>query len=243
MTKPIINKYLVLMVIPLLLAFSCGPKLLEGDRVTIKCGKGVFADGEKLKVKIYEKADVRSNVVVETCSVEALVLSAKKKWAKVQLLDSRKFVGYVKTEHLLLKKSSNMRSGGSTAEVQVMKTPPAIKTPSDRDKIIGVFENLKKAIMVSDINAYMDNFSIFYEDLNAKEMETIKKWKFYSFKKIKFFLNHIDFNGNQANASVEWLYSAVVVSTGEISSGSVFNKVVLEKEDGVWKIISLKTLK
>jgi len=111
---------------------------------------------------------------------------------------------------------------------------------SPKEEVNQVFENLKKANLTKNIDLFLSCYSLKFSSLKNKKSATLASWEQYDYKTLKYHIKDQSFYDDKASGIVEWSITAYSHKTGKLVSMDMAFNVGMQKEDGIFKIVSLE---
>jgi hypothetical protein len=122
------------------------------------------------------------------------------------------------------------------------EAPPA-PVPDLRGELLNVLNSMKDGHLRKDIVLYMSAFSLTYPELDEKRRSTLKSWDNFDYLNLVFTLDDIQpLDADNVVAKATWYIDARNRRTQELSSAKQTYEIRFAKEQGKWRIRSLKEL-
>jgi hypothetical protein len=118
--------------------------------------------------------------------------------------------------------------------------PPAAMEGNDAEKIGALFEDIRQANLLKNIDLFMSCFSRGFNGTEAKRLDTLKMWENYNYLDLSYDLKSQTISGDAAHVRLEWLVRTSQKMNGRLQNGKTVLEVTLKREDGHWKIIDIK---
>ncbi len=122
------------------------------------------------------------------------------------------------------------------------EAPPA-PVPDVRGELLNVLNSMKDGHLRKDIVLYMSTYSLTFPGLDEKRRSTLKSWDSYDYLNLVFTLDDVQsLDADNAVAKATWYIDTRNRRTQELSSAKQAYEIRFAKEQGKWRIRSLKEL-
>lgn len=156
----------------------------------------------------------------------------------IAILGTGGFFGY--TYFFKKEMGTNVPATQSGQPLPPSTSTPPTSTASSEAEIKKVFDTIKQANMTEDINLFMSCYSTAFPNLEEKKGNTIQTWKDMDITALNFAMRDLITMTNTAEVTIDWLITTRSADSGQTETFNTTNNVVLQKEGGQWKIVSLK---
>ncbi|MBM4273787.1 MAG: zinc ribbon domain-containing protein [Deltaproteobacteria bacterium] len=134
------------------------------------------------------------------------------------------------------------------APVKAAPAPPPkeaapVPVPDLRGELLNVLHSMKDGHVRKDIVLYMSAYSLTFPELEEKRRSTLNAWDNYDYLNLVYTLNDIQpLDSDNVVAKATWYIDARNRRTQELSSAKQIYEIRFAKEQGKWRIRSLKEL-
>lgn len=123
------------------------------------------------------------------------------------------------------------------------KEPVPAPVPDLRGELLNVLHSMKDGHVRKDIVLYMSAYSLTFPELDEKRRSTLRAWDNYDYLNLVYALNDIQpLDADNVVARATWYIDTRNRRTQELSSAKQAYEIRFAKEQGKWRIRSLKEL-
>ncbi len=151
--------------------------------------------------------------------------------------------GYVRfTENNGRTLETGQISGRATGKGQNKEERIAKPAPSPQEEFEQVIATLKQANLTKNIDLFLSCYSPEFKSLKEKKSATLASWEQYDYRTLDYALRDQRLSESGASAVVEWSMNAYSRRTGDSLSTKMAFRVVMRKENGLFKIVALEKI-
>ncbi len=187
-------------------------------------------DGQEPET-VRESTVPRGKVILLILALAALFVTAGGYWGYVRLTE--KSGGTLQTGQI---------SGRTTGAGQQKEERIAVPAPSPQEEFEQVIATLKQANLTKNIDLFLSCYSPEFKSLKEKKSATLASWEQYDYRTLDYALRDQRLSESGASAVVEWSMNAYSRRTGESLSTKMAFRVVMRKENGLFKIVALEKI-
>lgn len=133
-------------------------------------------------------------------------------------------------------------SGRATGEGQQREERITKAAPSPQEEFAQVIATLKQANLTKNIDLFLSCYSPEFKSLKEKKSATLASWEQYDYRTLDYTLRDQRLSDSGASAVVEWSMNAYSRRTGESLSTKMAFRVVMRKENNLFKIVALEKI-
>ena len=130
--------------------------------------------------------------------------------------------------------SSSVGTSSSQGQSPVSKNDEA-------EKIRSLFENIRQANLKKNIGLFMSCYSRDFEDKEGKRIAALETWENFNYLDLSYHLKKQTIAGDTADLRVEWLVRISPKAGGQPQNTKTVLNVTLSREEGSWKIKTIKS--
>jgi hypothetical protein len=137
---------------------------------------------------------------------------------------------------LLSKETASSSDGTSSPQSQL-----PVSKKEEAEKMRSLFENIRQANIKKNIGLFMSCYSRDFEDKEGKRLAVLETWENFNYLDLSYHLKKQTITGDTADVKVEWLIRTSPKAGGQPQDTRAVLNVVLSREEGNWKIKTIKS--
>ncbi|MGQ9647436.1 MAG: hypothetical protein ACUVWO_12975 [Thermodesulfobacteriota bacterium] len=123
--------------------------------------------------------------------------------------------------------------------------PPLHQAPVSRneenEKIRSLFENIRQANLQKNIGLLMSCYARDFKDREGKRLAALETWENFNYLDLSYQLKKKEIKGDTGDIKVEWLIRTSPKAGGKPQERRTVLDVTLSREDGNWKIKTIRS--
>ncbi|HJX60372.1 MAG TPA: nuclear transport factor 2 family protein, partial [Thermodesulfobacteriota bacterium] len=116
-----------------------------------------------------------------------------------------------------------------------------VSEKKEAEKIRSLFENIRQANLKKNIGLFMSCYSHDFEDKEGKRLAVLETWENFNYLDLSYRLKKQTITGDTADVRVEWLIRTSPKAGGHPQDSRTVLNVTLSREEGNWKIKTIKS--
>jgi hypothetical protein len=128
-----------------------------------------------------------------------------------------------------------------SAEMSSPQSQSPVSTKGEAEQIASLFENIRQANLKKNISLFMSCYSRDFEDKEGKRLAVLETWENFNYVDLSYRLKKQMISGDTADVRVEWLIRTSPKTGGQPQDTRSVLNVLLTREDGNWKIKTIKS--
>lgn len=117
-----------------------------------------------------------------------------------------------------------------------------VSKKEEAEKIRFLFENIRQANLKKNIGLFMSCYSHDFEDKEGKRLAILETWENFNYLDLSYHLKKQTITGDTADVRVEWLIRTSPKAGGQSQDTRTVLNVTLSREEGNWKIKTIKSV-
>ena len=156
------------------------------------------------------------------------------------------FILMVALGYFFWQKPSSSSTSLSKDTASPSATPSAqsqspVSENKEAEKIRSLFENIRQANLKKNIGLFMSCYSYDFEDKEGKRLAVLETWENFNYLKLSYHLKKQTITGDTADVRVEWLIRTSPKAGGKPQDSRTVLHVMLSREEGNWKIKTIRS--